>query len=54
MGSHQTKFTIPLIILSTIMSFKDQKSFERFTHLGTPRFSAVVGEGAYKFLIDYR
>lgn len=30
----------------------DQKRFEGFIHLGTPKFSDIVGEYAYEFLIE--
>lgn len=52
-GYQLAKFTMSALIASTIISFKDQKRFERFTHLGPPRFSGVIGEDAYEFLIDY-
>lgn len=49
MGSQLDRFTIPFFIMSTLMSFKDQKRFERYTNLGSPRFSGIIGEDAYEF-----
>lgn len=31
------------------MSSKYEKTFEKFTHLGPPKFSDVVGENSSKF-----
>lgn len=53
MGSYPSRFTMPPFAVSIIMSFEDQKRFERFTHLGPPRFSDVVEKDAYEFLIDF-
>lgn len=54
MRSQPTRFIIPPLVMSTIMSSKDQKQFQRFTRSGPSRFSGVVHENAYKFLTDYR
>lgn len=54
MESQSTKFTTSFIAMGIIMSSKAQKKFKRFTHLGIPKFSSVIGEDAYEFLIGYR
>lgn len=53
MGSQPSRFTIPYITLSKIMSFDNQKRFEVLTHLGPLRISGVVGEDAYETFMDY-
>ena len=53
-GYQPTRFTMSPLVVSTVMSFKDQKRFERFTHLGPPRFNGTVDENSYEFLIDLR
>lgn len=49
--SHLARFTMPPIISSKVMSFEDQKMFEKFTHLGPASFSGGVGEDVYELLI---
>ncbi|PHT78051.1 hypothetical protein T459_16103 [Capsicum annuum] len=51
-GSQPARFTMPHFTESIIMSSEDQKRFERFTYLGPPRFSGVMDEDAYEFLVD--
>ncbi|KAF3615084.1 hypothetical protein FXO38_35315 [Capsicum annuum] len=52
--SHFSIFPMSLLILGTVISLEDQKRFERFTNLGPSRFSGVLVEYLYDFLIDYR
>ncbi|KAF3656903.1 hypothetical protein FXO38_13918 [Capsicum annuum] len=52
-GSQPARFIISLVVVDLIMSFKDQKRFERFTHLGLPKSSGAMCEDGYEFLIDY-
>lgn len=51
-GFLPTKFTMPIIIVSKVMSSKDLKRFERFNYFGPPRISGFVGEDTYEFLSD--
>ena len=46
------RFTISQNFLGTMMSSDDQKRFGRFIHLAPSKFSGVIGENAYEFLID--
>lgn len=54
MGSQLARFTMPPIIASGTMSSEDQRRFQRLTLLDPPKFSNVIGEDAYQFLMDYR
>lgn len=52
-GSQPAKFTMPPIIMNTVISFGDQKRFKRFTNLGPHRFNGVVGQDACEFLMNF-
>lgn len=54
MGSQPTKFTMPPLTMSKVMSSEDKSRFEIFAHLGPLRFSGAIGEDAFEFLIDFR
>lgn len=54
MGSQLAKFTMSPIIASTVMSSKDHKGFEIFTHFGPSRFNSIISNDPYDLLIDYR
>lgn len=49
LGSQPARFTMSPIIVGEAMSLEGQKTFERFTLLGPPKFSSVVGIDAYAF-----
>lgn len=53
-GSHPSRFTMPLLSMSTVISFGNQNMFENFTRFGPLRFSGVVDEDSYEFLIHCR
>lgn len=54
MGSQPDRFTMYPFVMSIVISFKVQKRFERFTHLGHSRFSSAVDKNSYEFLIDFQ
>lgn len=37
--------------MCTVITLKNRKRFDRFTPLGFPRFSDIIGENSYEFLI---
>lgn len=53
LGSQLSRFTMPIIIMSIVMSSRDQKRFEILIHLEPLTYSGVVDKHSYNFLIDY-
>lgn len=47
-----SRLIVSPISLGPIMSFNDQKKFERFIFLGPPKFSNAIEEDAYEILLD--
>lgn len=51
MGSQRTRFTMSSLAVSTVMSSKNYKRFENFTHFSPSRFSGTIDKDAYGLLI---
>lgn len=53
MDSMPVKLTISPVTSGILMSFDDQKWFERFIYLDPSKFSVMINEDSYEFLISY-
>lgn len=51
-NSVPVRHIISLVASGIVISFNYHKRFERFIHLGHPKFIRVIRENAYEFLID--